>query len=120
VYDAEGNLTRKTNTATGNYTTYTWDHRNRLTQVTERTNLNSLVSEINYEYDAFNRLSRRDPTGGSVTYWVYDGGINPVFEYNTSASPSMTHRYLWSDNVDELLADEQNPGLSRIAMTRRE
>ena len=24
----------------------------------------------------------------------------------------MTHRYLWSDNVDELLADEQNPGLS--------
>jgi RHS repeat-associated protein len=43
---------------------------------------------------------------------VYDEGINPVFEYDTSASPTMTHRYLWSDNVDELLADEQNPGLS--------
>lgn len=74
--------------------------------------MNSLVSEINYEYDAFNRLSRRYPTGGSVTYWVYDEGINPVFEYDTSASPTMTHRYLWSDNVDELLADEQNPGWS--------
>ncbi len=112
LYDNEGNLTRKTNTATGNYTTYNWDHRNRLTQVTERTNLNSLVSEINYEYDAFNRLSRRYPTGGWSTYWVYDEGINPVLEYDSSASPSMTHRYLWSDNVDELLADEQNPGLS--------
>jgi RHS repeat-associated protein len=112
VYDAEGNLTRRTNTTTGNYTTYTWDHRNRLTQVTERTSLNSLVSEINYEYDAFNRLSRRYPTGGWSTYWVYDEGINPVLEYDSSASPSMTHRYLWSDNVDELLADEQNPGLS--------
>ena len=112
LYDNEGNLIRKTNTTNGSYTLYTWDHRNRLTKATERTFAGSFVSEINYEYDAFNRLSKRYPTAGAITSWVYDEGINPVFEYNNSASPSMTHRYLWSDNVDELLADEQNPGLS--------
>ena len=31
-YDAEGNLIRKTETATGNATEYTYDHRNRLVQ----------------------------------------------------------------------------------------
>jgi RHS repeat-associated protein len=112
MYDNEGNLIRKTNTTNGSYTLYTWDHRNRLTKATERTFAGSFVSEINYEYDAFNRLSKRYPTAGAITSWVYDEGINPVFEYNNSASPSMTHRYLWSDQVDELLADEQNPGLS--------
>ena len=112
LYDNEGNLIRKTNTTNGSYTLYTWDHRNRLTKATERTFAGSFVSEINYEYDAFNRLSKRYPTAGAITSWVYDEGINPVFEYNNSASPSMTHRYLWSDQVDELLADEQNPGLS--------
>lgn len=84
TYDTANRLSgiaHKQGTTNLNTYAYTWDHRNRLTQVTERTSLNSLVSEINYEYDS-------------------------------SASPSMTHRYLWSDNVDELLADEQNPGLS--------
>jgi YD repeat-containing protein len=33
-YDDEGNLTQKTEIATGNITYYTWDYRNRLTKVT--------------------------------------------------------------------------------------
>ena len=111
LYDNEGNLTRRTNTISGAYTTYTWDHRNRLTKVTE----NARESEINYEYDAFNRLVRRhDAVVASytpVTYWVYDEGTNPVLEY-FGGNPLIQHRYVWSDKVDDLLADEQNPGLS--------
>jgi RHS repeat-associated protein len=114
-YDNEGNLTRRTNTISGAYTTYTWDHRNRLTQVTERTQTNTRISEINYEYDAFNRLVRRydalAATFTPVTYWVYDEGTNPLLEY-FGGDPLIQHRYVWSDNVDDLLADEQNPGLS--------
>jgi RHS repeat-associated protein len=113
-YDHEGNMVFKRSTATGNYTQYTWDHRNRLTQVTERNNGHTRLSEINYEYDAFNRLVRRYDALAMltpVTYWVYDEGINPLLEYY-GGDPLIQHRYLWSDNVDELLADEQNPGLS--------
>ena len=111
LYDNEGNLTRRTNTISGAYTTYTWDHRNRLTKVTE----NARESEINYEYDAFNRLVRRHDavvlSYTPVTYWVYDEGTNPLLEY-FGGNPLIQHRYVWSDKVDELLADEQNPGSS--------
>ena len=58
-------------------------------------------------------MSRAGPTGGAST-WGYDEGINPQLEANWQTAPSglhgLTHRYLWSDQVDELLADEQKPG----------
>ena len=115
LYDNEGNLIRRTNTISGAFTTYTWDHRNRLTQVSERSQTNTRISEINYEYDAFNRLVRRHDavvlSYTPVTYWVYDEGTNPLLEY-FGGNPLIQHRYVWSDNVDDLLADEQNPGLS--------
>ena len=115
LYDNEGNLIRRTNTISGAFTTYTWDHRNRLTQVSERSQTNTRISEINYEYDAFNRLVRRHDavvlSYTPVTYWVYDEGTNPLLEY-FEGNPLIQHRYVWSDNVDDLLADEQNPGLS--------
>ena len=36
LYDGEGNITSRTAIATGATTTYTWDHRNRLVNVSER------------------------------------------------------------------------------------
>ena len=114
TYDPLSRLASVESTLDG-LTSYTWDHRNRLTQVTERTQTNTRISEINYEYDAFNRLVRRyDALVASftpVTYWVYDEGTNPLLEY-FGGDRLIQHRYLWSDNVDDLLADEQNPGLS--------
>ena len=35
-YDHEGNRTKRTKTSNGSYTVYTWDYRNRLTNVTEQ------------------------------------------------------------------------------------
>ncbi len=116
-YDAEGNLTRKTSVANpANYTAYEYDHRNRITRV-ELSSLPYPNNYVAYQYDAFNRLVRRftvpAPSYVSVaTYWVYDEGINPVLEFtnNFSGPGYITHRYLWSDFVDDLLADEQlNP-----------
>lgn len=34
-YDAEGNRTKQTSIASGDYRTFTWDHRNRLIAVTD-------------------------------------------------------------------------------------
>ncbi|MFN9912381.1 MAG: hypothetical protein ACK53L_07345, partial [Pirellulaceae bacterium] len=100
-YDNEGNLVFKISTTTGIVTQYEWDHRNRLTRVTERTNIlfpSTWLSKINYEYDAFNRLVRRydemAPGFTPVTFWVYDEGINPLLEYFGGYS-TIQHRYLW-------------------------
>jgi RHS repeat-associated protein len=45
-----------------------------------------------------------------ATYWVYDEGINPVLQFDTGGSNGVggvSHRYIWSDYVDDLLSDEQ-------------
>jgi RHS repeat-associated protein len=73
------------------------------------------VATTDFTYDTANRLVRRHDavvlSYTPVTYWVYDEGTNPVLEY-FGGNPLIQHRYLWSDKVDDLLADEQNPGLS--------
>jgi RHS repeat-associated protein len=115
TYDDEGNRTSKTETASGKVTEYTWDYRNRLTTVRDRNTAGgAVVKQVDYQYDAFNRLVRRtfdiDGAGsGSATnqYWVYDGGINAVLQFDGSAASNVSHRYRWSDSVDELIANEQ-------------
>ncbi len=47
-YDAEGNLTRKTETATGNATEYAYDHRNRLVQSQEKSPGGIILREVTY------------------------------------------------------------------------
>lgn len=110
TYDAEGNITRKTNKTTLQVIAeYEWDHRNRLTRVV----LGGVTTnDIKYEYDPFNRLVRkmRGGTNLDATYWVYDEGINPVLQFDTGGSNGVggvSHRYIWSDYVDDLLSDEQ-------------
>jgi RHS repeat-associated protein len=114
AYDDQGNRTSRTETATGKVTEYSWDHRNRLTEVKERNSAGgAVVKQVDYSYDAFNRLVKRaydaDGAGaGAATnqFWVYDEGINAVLQFDGSAASNLSHRYLWSDRVDELLADE--------------
>jgi RHS repeat-associated protein len=122
TYDDEGNRTSKTETSTGKVEEYTWDHRNRLTKVVFRNSSGgAIVKQVDYEYDAYNRLVRRtfdaDGAGaGAATnqYWVYDEGINAVLQFDGSSASNLSHRYLWSDNVDELLADEQLSGSNTL------
>ncbi|MDX1929892.1 MAG: RHS repeat-associated core domain-containing protein [Pirellulaceae bacterium] len=114
TYDDQGNRTSRTETSTGKVTEYTWDHRNRLVTVKDRNTAGgSVVKQVDYAYDAFNRLVKRtydaDGAGsGAATnqFWVYDEGINAVLQFDGSSASNLSHRYLWSDRVDELLADE--------------
>jgi RHS repeat-associated protein len=48
---------------------------------------------------------------------AYDEGINALFEFSGSSASSMTHRYLWSDQVDEWIADSQITSLSNAGNT---
>ena len=108
-YDKEGNRTAKLDLVTGEVTTYTWDYRNRLTQVT--TVSGATVTQANYSYDVLDRRVRADVTtvqGGVATrqvqQFLYSGdNIALVLD----GLGSVTNRYLHGPGADLLLADEQ-------------
>jgi RHS repeat-associated protein len=109
TYDDEGNRTRKTNIATGEYVDYTWDDRNRLTQVTYKTSGGTVTKQVTYRYDVNNRRIAEDvDTNGDGTpdrgnWYVYDGQ-NVLFR--TDRNGTVTNRYLHGPGVDQVFADE--------------
>lgn len=105
AFDKEGNMIRKTNNATQNNTRYSYDYRNRLTLVSETTAAGTIVSQVRYTYDVFDRRISVD-TGSEVQYSVYDR--DRVWA-DFQADGSIAARYLYGPNVDELLA-RQRPG----------
>jgi RHS repeat-associated protein len=112
TYDDEGNITKRTKISDNSYTDYAWDHRNRLTSVTDKTSGGTQTQQITYSYDAFNRLVKRTyqtTSGGAVTagYFVYDGD-QMVLELEPDAD--VAHRLLWGPAVDQALADEVSGG----------
>jgi RHS repeat-associated protein len=110
-YDDEGNTILRTKISDGSYTEYAWDHRNRLTAVTDFDASDVQLQKVTYAYDAFNRLvSRTLQVGqGSATsgYFVYDGTqMMLVLE----ANGTVQQRTLWGPAVDQILADENAAG----------
>jgi RHS repeat-associated protein len=116
TYDNEGNRTSRTNIATGEVTSYSWDYHNRLTDVTTKDINGTLIKAVGYTYDVYNqRISKSvdsDGTGAAApqTEWyVYDGSnISLVFD----GQGNQTHRYLYGTEVDQILADETQTGVN--------
>ena len=126
TYDAEGNRTARfvdegdgvLGAGDTNITEYEWDHRNRLTTVTDRaTDGGPATQSVEYGYDYLNRWvsTTVDLDGdGSAdvpesTYFVHagdqlDGVGQIVLSLDSTGQP--THRYLWGPAVDQILADE--------------
>jgi RHS repeat-associated protein len=83
---------------------------------------------VSYSYDAFNQLVKRtvDPdgaTGGAPidqTFYVYEEGQVALEFHQTGAGAldagDLSHRYLWADAVDHLLADEQVNSLTNAGL----
>jgi RHS repeat-associated protein len=65
-YDANGNLTSKTD-ASGSWT-YTWDYDNRLKQASKSGGV-----VVTYAYDALGRRIQRTSSTGGTTKFIYDG-----------------------------------------------
>jgi RHS repeat-associated protein len=112
LYDDEGNLTRRTTIATNETTEYSWDYRNRLTQVTVKNAANVITRQVNFTYDALNRRieKRVDPDGSgpspaTIERFIYDRDhIKLVF----NGSNQLIRRYLHGPMIDQVLADETN------------
>jgi len=69
TYDANGNLTQKTDGA--GMWTYSWDAENRLTNVTRPDGV-----MVSYKYDALGRRVQRSQSGAISTSYIYDGGMS--------------------------------------------
>lgn len=120
VYDNEGNLIRQTSIATGEYTDYTWDYRNRLTSVTEFDAEDVAVRGVNYSYDALNQLVVRAESffdgSNEKSVFVHDEG-QIVMEFHEELLGSLpvgdleandlARRMLWGPAVDQLLTEER-------------
>jgi len=107
-YDAEGNLVRKTERATGVGSHYTYDHRNRLIRFEQRSAGGILLAEAEYVYDVFDRriVKSVDPDGAGPASrqemrFVYDG-LNVWADFDVL--DQVIARYLYAEGLDNLLA----------------
>ncbi len=125
-YDNEGNRTARfvdndssgtLNSGDTSITEYEWDHRNRLTKVTERSTYGGAATKIvEYAYDYGQRWVRKtldtdaDGTIEESRVFVHDSG-QIVLDFQKTGTgdagnSDLAHRYLWGTNTDDLLADE--------------
>ena len=104
TYDAEGNRVSKTNAT--NRELYTWDHRNRLTSVTQQEWDSgeqdwTTTQVVEYTYD-YNNVWIRKIVGENKTIFISENYQTTVQIDNNA----VTHHYLWTPNQqDKLLAD---------------
>jgi RHS repeat-associated protein len=117
AYDADGNLVRQTNIATGAVTDYSYDYRNRLTQVTFKDGAGNVLKDVTYTYDVFNNRIGETVTMGSATTaerFVYDGSqVALTFD----GGGNLTHRYLYGPGQDQVLADDNGQGQALWPLT---
>ena len=100
-YDDNGNLTRKTLLATGNFTSYTYDAENRLITVEEFAAGNpTAVTTSTYRYDGLGRRIEK-VANGQTTRYIYDGE-DILLEYDGSNVVHAT--YTHGPGIDEPLS----------------
>jgi len=108
-YDDNGNLTRKTSLATGNYTQYTYDAENRLTTVKEfAAGTSTPAFTSTYRYDGLGRriekvanASTGSAQAGQTTRYIYDGE-DILLEYD--GANVLQARYTHGPGIDEPIA----------------
>ena len=100
-YDDNGNLTRKTLLATGNFTQYTYDAENRLTKAEDFAVGNpTAFATSTYRYDGLGRRIEKVGSGQTRRY-MYDGE-DILLEYD--ASNVLQARYTHGPGIDEPIA----------------
>jgi RHS repeat-associated protein len=100
-YDDNGNLTRKTLLATGNFTQYTYDAENRLVKVEDFVADNPIPTATStYRYDGLGRRIEK-VANGQTTRYIYDGE-DILLEYD--GANVLQARYTHGPGIDEPIA----------------
>jgi RHS repeat-associated protein len=107
AYDANGNRISRTNIQTKVVTLYTYDYRNRLIEIIQKSSAGAVTSDIKYTYDANdNRIATGNSAGTGtpvVADYVYDG--QNVLLQSSGNTGALTHLYLNGVGVDVHLSD---------------
>ncbi len=99
-YDAEGNRTSKTRISDGQVTTYTFDNRNRVTDVQVKTAGGVLLHDESYTFDSQGRRLGVNSDGAQT--WTLYKGDNAYADFNSSGA--LQTRYLFGLSADGLIA----------------
>jgi RHS repeat-associated protein len=91
TYDNNGNTLTQTQISTGTVTNYTWDYRNRLTEVQVKSSGGTVLNDEKFTYDVYNNRIAVSLNGTTQLYTVYDGA-NAYMDFNGSSS--LTQRYM--------------------------
>ena len=114
-------------------TQYTWDARDRMTEVRNYATYGDVVANtptqvVDYLYDVENRWIGENiftSSGEHETRFAYDGN-QIVLEFDkdvvdnnaTVGAADLSHRYVWQPNaVDQLMADEQVTTAGKVVWT---
>jgi RHS repeat-associated protein len=127
-YDDEGNRSKRITLVlnpltglmepTGPYEEYTYDHRNRLDQITYKNSSGTVLSFVRYRYDHENVYT--NGVAGTNTYnlYVHDGDqIVSAFTRGATGGTKLSNRYLWGPQVDQLISDEQVTSMTAAGTT---
>jgi RHS repeat-associated protein len=96
-YDAEGNMTKRTNTATNEETLFTYDHRNQLVEATVHPSSGATASAtVRFDYDFIGRLMSRE-INGAKTWIIYDRQM-PIAEFADGAT-ELNAMFFYSPNL---------------------
>ena len=127
TYNLDGDMLKRTQISSGSSsdyeTDYTWDNRNRLTEVTNKDNSGTTTQTVTYLYDVENRwigesvttYSDGSPSSVQTRDFAYDGN-QIVLQFGATSTPGspvsltatdLSHRYLSGPAVDQVLADER-------------
>ena len=99
-YDAEGNLTSKTDLVSGEETTYSYDHRDRLVRAVQTTTNGIILSETEFTFDALGRRIAKT-VNGQTLHTVYDGD-HAWADFDSEGA--VAARYLFGERTDQILA----------------
>jgi RHS repeat-associated protein len=95
TYDKDGNLLTKRD-ASGDVWSYSWDYRNRLTEVKETNAQNQVVLDEVFTYDVNNNLIGEAVNGVPQRWTVYDGST-PYLDL--TGAGQVSERYLADPNA---------------------
>ncbi len=100
AYDAEGNLISRQHRITGATTTYHYDHRNRLVNVTDANVGGNPLQTVEFTYDVLNRRIAKS-VNGAVSHFLFNR--DQVWA-DADATGTITARYFLGSRLDEMLA----------------
>jgi len=108
TYDNEGNLLTQTRIGDGQLTSFSWDYRNRLTEVTVKDGQGNLLHDEKFTYDVNNNRIGVWLDGTQVSWTVYDRQ-NPYLDF--TGAGAVSERYLSNPQaLDQLFARVDGSG----------